>query len=63
MPIVNVTLVRGRDLADVQEFCRQVTKAAEQHLHVRPEAVRVFVTEVEPELFFVAGKSKAELSA
>ena len=59
MPIVQVSILEGRDEQQKAAFAAQVTNAAVETLNVKPEQVRVLITEIQPQNWFTAGKAKA----
>lgn len=61
MPLIEVTLERGRDPEQLAALGRALTRAAEDAIGAKPEAVRVVLRECEPEHWFVAGESIAQL--
>ncbi|MFC3712987.1 4-oxalocrotonate tautomerase family protein [Sphingoaurantiacus capsulatus] len=61
MPIVNVSILKGRTPQAKAAFAKAVTDAAAAHLDVTPPQVRVLITEIEPAHWFVAGESKAPI--
>jgi len=63
MPLIQVTLARGRTPEQLAALGKALTRAAEQAIGAKPESVRVIVRECEPEHWFVAGESLAELRA
>lgn len=60
MPVVQVSLARGRSPEALAELGKQITRAVEQSISARSETVRVLITEVEPEHWFVGGQTLAE---
>ena len=63
MPLIQVTLARGRSPEQLEALGAALTTAAEQTLGARRETIRVVLTECEPEHWFVGGESLAELRA
>ncbi|MGE3286295.1 MAG: 4-oxalocrotonate tautomerase family protein [Pseudonocardia sp.] len=63
MPLIQVTLARGRTPEQLTAFAQALTAAAEEALGAKRETVRVVLTECEPENWFVGGESLAELRA
>jgi 4-oxalocrotonate tautomerase len=63
MPLIQVTLARGRTPEQLKAFGEALTKAAEESIGAKPESVRVVLNECEPEHWFVGGESLAELRA
>ncbi|MDR2188628.1 MAG: tautomerase family protein [Azonexus sp.] len=65
MPIIEMHLMQGRSKEQKRKAARMVTEAVIQSLGVRPESVRILITEHSPEEFSVAGVTmgaKAESS-
>lgn len=62
MPILDITLLEGRDDQKKGELIRAVTDATVRSLGVPPEAVRVLLREISPSHFAVAGVRKSETS-
>ncbi|TCK21652.1 4-oxalocrotonate tautomerase [Pseudonocardia endophytica] len=63
MPLIQVTLARGRSPEQLKALGEALTKAAEESIGAKPEAVRVVLNECEAEHWFVGGESLAELRA
>ena len=63
MPLVQITLARGRTSEQLAALGEKVTAAVADAVSAPPESVRVVVTECEPEHWFVGGESLAELRA
>jgi 4-oxalocrotonate tautomerase len=62
MPIIEVTLLEGRNKEQKAALITELTDAAVRAVNAPPETVRVILREIPPEHFGVAGKSKAEIS-
>jgi 4-oxalocrotonate tautomerase len=60
MPIVRIDLLEGRPPERKADLIRRVTAAVVAALDVRPEQVRVLLSEVPPEHWGVGGESMAE---
>lgn len=60
MPIVQITLVEGRDEAVVENCIRQVARCVSEQLHAPIESVRVMVTELPPSRFAVGDRLKSD---
>lgn len=58
MPIIQVQIIKGRSDDQIQRMIESVTEAAASTLDVKPEQVRVLVTEVEGKHWAVGGKTK-----
>ena len=63
MPLVQITLARGRTAEQLQALGEAVTAAVHEAVDAPRENVRVVITECEPEHWFVGGESLAELRA
>ena len=61
MPLVQITLARGRTPDQLAALGQEVTDAVSRALGAPPGNVRVVVTECEPEHWFVGGESLAQL--
>ncbi len=60
MPIVQISIVKGRPDELVEKCIRKVTEAVQESLEVPAQSIRVFVNEIPPNRFAVAGKLKSE---
>ncbi|MGP6174318.1 tautomerase family protein [Corynebacterium sp. A21] len=60
MPIIQVTLVEGREDAVVENFIREVAQTASRALDAPLSSVRVMVTTVKPNHFAVGDTLKSE---
>lgn len=58
MPIVNISLIRGRTAEQRAALISDVTDAVERSIGAPRQTVRVILTEVEPENWGVAGKPR-----
>ena len=58
MPIVQISLLHGRPSALRAALGRAVTRAVCDSLDVPPATVRVLITEIAAENWFVAGEDK-----
>lgn len=63
MPLIEVTLARGRDPEQLAALGRALTRAAEEAIGADPATIRVILRECEPEHWFVGGESLARLRA
>ena len=63
MPLVQITLARGRTPEQLAALGEAVTAAVHASVGAPTENVRVVVTECEPDLWFVGGESLAALRA
>ncbi|MDN5861155.1 MAG: 4-oxalocrotonate tautomerase family protein [Pseudonocardia sp.] len=61
MPLIQVTLAKGRTPEQLRALGQALTAAAEQAIGARRESIRVVLTECEPELWFAGGESLADL--
>ncbi len=60
MPIIQVTLVEGRDDEVVQTFIRKVAEVAHETLSAPMDSIRVMVNEVPPTRFSVGSKLRSD---
>jgi len=60
MPIVDISLLEGRDAKKKARLIREVTDAVERALGVPRESVRVLLREVPAEHWGVGGETKAK---
>jgi 4-oxalocrotonate tautomerase family enzyme len=60
MPIVQITIVKGRDRESVKNCIRQVAKTVAETLDAPLASIRVHVTESEPDLFAVGATLKSD---
>ena len=63
MPLVRITLARGRTPEQLAALGEAVTAAVHESVGAPRENVRVVVTECEPDLWFVGGESLSSLRA
>ncbi|MCE0768070.1 tautomerase family protein [Pseudonocardia kujensis] len=63
MPLIQVTLAKGRTPAQLQALGEALTAAAEEAIGARRESIRVVLTECEPDHWFAGGESLARLRA
>lgn len=63
MPLVQITLAKGRTPEQLQALGAAVTRAVHDAVGAPAENVRVVITECEPEHWFVGGESLAQLRA
>jgi len=63
MPLIQVTLAKGRTPEQLHALGQALTDAAEQAIGAKRESIRVVLTECEPELWFAGGETLAELRA
>jgi 4-oxalocrotonate tautomerase len=62
MPIIQVQILEGRSDEKIRELISSLTKSAVNSLEVKPEQVRVIVTEIPPKNWGVGGLTKENLS-
>lgn len=55
MPIIEIHLLEGRTTGQKQRAATAITEAVVDSLGVRPESVRILITEHEVDGFYVAG--------
>ena len=63
MPLIQVTIGRGRTPEQLEALAHALTDATEQSIGAKRESIRVVLTECEPELWFAGGETLAELRA
>jgi 4-oxalocrotonate tautomerase len=63
MPLIQVTLAEGRTPEQLRALGEAITKAAETTLGAKRESIRVVLTECAPDMWFVGGRTLAELRA
>lgn len=63
MPLIQVTMIKGRSKKQKQDFFEGVTAVAVESFQVKSEQVRVVINEVSAEHWAVGGVSKATLDA
>ena len=61
MPLVQITLARGRTPEQLTALGEKVTAAVAEAVGAPPGNVRVVISECEPEHWFVGGESLAAL--
>jgi 4-oxalocrotonate tautomerase len=61
MPIANLQILQGREPPLKAALIHSVTAAIVDSLKVKPESVRVIITEVPPEHWGIGGVSAKEL--
>lgn len=62
MPIVSISVAKGRDAETLRKCIRAVHEAVRDSLGAPEASIRVLVTEVEPELWSSGGQTLAERS-
>lgn len=60
MPIIQMTLVKGRSDEMIEECVREVARTVSRTLNAPLESVRVMVTEVPPNHFAVGDRLKSD---
>ena len=63
MPLIQVTLGRGRTPEQLDALGKALTAAVTESIGAKTETIRVVLTECEPEHWFIGGESIAELRA
>ena len=63
MPLVQISMLPGRSAEQKRGLLREITEAVVRNCKVPADAVRVLITEIEPEHWAVAGLSRAESDA
>jgi 4-oxalocrotonate tautomerase len=63
MPIIQMTLVEGRDDATVSHCIKEVARTVHRTLGAPLSAIRVFVNQVPPPLFAVGDRTREEIDA
>ena len=63
MPLVQITLAKGRTAEQLQALGEAVTAAVHEAVGAPLQNVRVVINECEPEHWFVGGESLAALRA
>ena len=63
MPMIEVTLGKGRSPEQLAALGAALTRAAEEAIGAKPETVRVILRECEPEHWFIGGESMTALRA
>ena len=58
MPVVNITMIKGRTDEQKTDLYREVTEAIQRTTGAPAESVRIILNEIEPKHFAVAGKPK-----
>lgn len=61
MPLIQASILEGRDQQQIDGFSKAVTEAACQHLNVKASQVRVVLNEVPAEHWYIGGVSRAEI--
>ena len=63
MPIVQITLVQGRDAAAVSECARQVARTVHQTLGAPMDTIRVMINELPATHWTVGDRTRADIDA
>lgn len=63
MPLVQITLARGRTPEQLDALGAAVTAAVHEAVGAPVPNIRVVITECEPELWFIGGESMSALRA
>ena len=61
MPIINITMLEGRDDETIEQCMREVARAAHKSLDIPLENIRVLVNEVPKNRFSVGDQLKSEV--
>lgn len=61
MPIMHVFMLEGRTDEQKANFIAEVTAAAERRVGVKPEAVRIMITDMPKPNFGIAGKPASQV--
>lgn len=61
MPIIQVQLLEGRSDDQIRDYIRSVTESTVKSLEVKPEQVRVIVTEIPKNRWGVGGITRDEI--
>ena len=61
MPLIQITLVKGRERAVVKECVRRVARTVSEALSAPLPTIRVVVNEVEPDYWAVGDKLKSDM--
>lgn len=60
MPLVQVSMVKGRSEAERRRLLEAITDAVEQSIGAPRESIRVWIHELEPENFITGGTNYAD---
>jgi len=63
MPIIEMHLMQGRTVEQKHRVAQAVTEAVVGALAVNPESVRILITELDANGFYVAGQTMAQRAA
>jgi 4-oxalocrotonate tautomerase len=63
MPMIEVTLGKGRSPEQLKALGQALTAATVEAIGAKPESVRVILRECDPDHWFVGGESMTELRA
>jgi 4-oxalocrotonate tautomerase len=63
MPVLQIQMLTGRSPERKRALIQRVTEAVVESLEVRPDQVRIILTEVPPEHWGVAGETMADRAA
>lgn len=63
MPIIEMHLMQGRTVEQKHRVAQAVTDAVVGALAVNPESVRILITELDANGFYVAGQTMAQRAA
>lgn len=62
MPILQVHLLKGRTVEQKRQLVKEVTEAVSRSLDVRPDQVRIILSEMDREDYAIAGTLVADRS-
>ena len=60
MPIVNIHMMRGRDVETKRKLVKELTDVVQSRLGSKPEQVRIIISEMENEHYAVGGVLKLD---
>jgi 4-oxalocrotonate tautomerase len=60
MPIIQISMLEGRSVAQKRSLIASVTKAVCESLGADPKSVRIMINELDPEHFAVSGITVGE---
>ena len=63
MPLIQVTMLKGRTPEQKKALIRELTEAAVSSIDANPESIRVVLYEVDGDHFAVAGETMTERKA
>lgn len=60
MPIIEVSIAKGRDRSDLNALMEALHRAANESIGAPEKSIRILVKEIEPELWLSGGQTLAE---